>query len=183
MKKTYVYFLVPLVGLVIFGAIYWNFSSGYDKHLEDIAAQAKEAKQKKLEVSNLEKKKAYDEAVAASDRRKKEKDAKEKRDAADAEAREQAIDQRNRVQREAFSLTQKIDRLTKDVEAAKKEIADIEDDKTKAVAEQAHLRTLVQMAQENAKGMEAVLQKIKDADEAAIAAAKAAAAAAAAAKK
>lgn len=182
MKKTYVYFLVPLIGLVIFGAVYWNFSSGYDKHLEDLATQAKEAKQKKIEQSNLEKKKAYDEAVAASDRRKKEKDAKEKRDAAEAEAREQAIEQRNRVQRDSFSLTQKIDRLTKDVEAAKKEIADIETEKANAVAEQAHLRTLVQMAQDNAKGMQAVLQKIKDADEAAIAAAKAAAAAAAAKK-
>jgi hypothetical protein len=38
------------------------------------------------------------------------------------------------------------------------------------------------MAQENAKAMQAVLQKIKDADDAAIAAAKAAAAAAAAKK-
>jgi len=182
MKKTYVYFLVPLVGLVIFGAIYWNFSSGYDKHLQDLADAAKEAKQKKLEQSNQEKKKAYDEAVASSEHRKQEKAAKEKKDAEDAEAREQAMEARSKAQRDAFSLTQKIDRLTKDVEAAKKEIADIQDEKTKAIAEQAHLRTLVQMAQENAKGMQAVLQKIKDADDAAIAAAKAAAAAAAAKK-
>ena len=182
MKKTYVYFLVPLVGLVIFGAIYWNFSSGYEKHLQDLAVAAKEAKQKKLEQSNQEKKKAYDEAVASSEHRKQEKAAKEKKDAEDAEAREQAMEARSKAQRDAFSLTQKIDRLTKDVEAAKKEIADIQDEKTKAIAEQAHLRTLVQMAQENAKGMQAVLQKIKDADDAAIAAAKAAAAAAAAKK-
>ena len=29
MKKNYAYFLAPLVGLIIFGAVYWNFSKGF----------------------------------------------------------------------------------------------------------------------------------------------------------
>jgi colicin import membrane protein len=183
MKKTYVYFLVPLVALIAFGGYYWNFSSGYDQHLEDLANLQKKAKQEKLEASNKEKQKAYDEAVAASERRKQEKAAKEKHDAEEAEARELAVDLRNKANRDAIALTQKIERLTKDVDATKKELATLVDNKTKAVAEQAHLRVLVQMAQENTKGLEADMQKIKDADDAAVAAAKAAAAAAAAAKK
>jgi hypothetical protein len=183
MKKTYVYFLVPIIGLIVFGCFYWNFSSSYDQHLADVANLANKAKQEKLELSNREKQKAYEDAVAASDLRKKEKEAKEKRDAEQADAREQALDQRSKAQRDAFSLTQKIDRLAKDVAATKKEVAGIEEDKKQAKEEEAHLRVLVKLAQDNVKDLQAVLQKIKDADDAAVAAAKAAADAAAAAKK
>lgn len=182
-KKNYVYFVVPLLGLIVFAAFYWNFDSQYEAQQAQVIATAKKAAKDKVDAANRDRQKAFDEATAANDRRKKEKEAKEKADAEKADARDAALQDRNKALRDASNLTQKIDRLTKEVEATKKEVSAVEEDKKKAVAEQAFLKTYVKQAQDNAKSLESVLQKIKEADDAAVAAAKAAAEAAKAAKK
>ena len=179
MKKTYVYFLIPIIALAVFSVVYWNFSTKYEKNQADMAAKARQQKEADIERENADKKKAYDEAVAAADLRKKQKEAKEKQDAADAEARQQASDERYAAQQNARSLATKEDRLLKDVESAKKEVASIQADKAAAQKDEAFLRTYVKQAQDNAKELEDVLTKIKEADDAA---ARAAAEAAAAAK-
>jgi hypothetical protein len=183
MKKSYVYFVIPLIALAVFGGIYYNFKSNYEAKLEQAELKRKQDKQTKLELANAEKKKAFDEAVAASERRKVEKAAKEKKDAEEREAREQAEEDLNTARRSSLALDVKVDRLTKDVEATRKEIATIQEQKKDAVAEQAFLRTYVKDAQDNVQSLRAVLDKIKAADEAAAAAAKAAAEAAAKAAK
>ena len=43
-KKNYVYFAVPLLGLIIFAALYWNFDSQYEAKQAQIAATAAKAK-------------------------------------------------------------------------------------------------------------------------------------------
>ncbi len=182
-KKNTIYFLVPLIGLVIFGALYWNFSSNYEQNLAQKAELDQKAKKEKLEARNRDTKKAFDDAMTASALRKKEKEAKEKHDAEQVEARDLAIEQRDKAVRDASALTQKIDRLSKEVDATKKEFASIEEDKKKAAKEQEFLRTYVKQAQDNVAGLQSVLQKIKEADEAAVKAAAEAAAAAAKAKK
>ena len=57
MKKSYIYFLVPLIGLIAFGAVYWNFSAGYEAELAEKARIQREAKEEKLrdEAKNREK--------------------------------------------------------------------------------------------------------------------------------
>ena len=182
-KKNYVYFVAPLFGLIVFAAIYWNFDSKYEAKQVAIADAAKKAKKDKVDAANRDRQKAFDEATAANERRKKEKEAKEKADAEKADARDASLEQRNKALRDANNLSQKIDRLNKEVDATKKEVAAVEEDKKKAVAEQAFQKTYVKQAQDNAKSLESVLQKIKEADDAAAAAKAAAEAAAKAAKK
>lgn len=182
-QKNIIYFLVPLVGLVIFGALYWNFSSNYEADLAKKADLEKKAKADKVEARNRDTKKAFDDAMTASANRKKEKEAKEKRDAEQVEARDLAREQLDKATRDAYALTQKIDRLNKEVDATKKDFASIEEDKKKAAKEQEFLRTYVKQAQDNVAALQSVLQKIKEADEAAVKAAAEAAAAAAKAKK
>ena len=48
MKKSLVYFLAPIVGLIIFGAIYWNFSSGYEATEAAKTLKIKQEKDAKL---------------------------------------------------------------------------------------------------------------------------------------
>jgi hypothetical protein len=182
-KKNYVYFLAPLAGLVIFSAVYWNFSSKYDKELEIKAQAAKAVKDEKLSNENKLKKQAYDEALAASEKRKKERADKQKKDEADADARSAALEERDRVIREEHRLSTKLESVTKEVDLTKKEIADIEETKKKAVDEETFQRTYVKAAEANRQSLTAVLEAIQKADDAAAAAAKAAAAAAAAAAK
>jgi hypothetical protein len=179
-KKNYVYFLAPLAGLIIFSAIYWNFSSKYDKELEIKAAVKKEERAEKLRKENKLKEQAYNEAVAASEKRKKERAEKQKKDEADADARQMQVEERNKMLREETRLAEKLKTVTKEVEATKKEIAEIEETKKKAVDEEAFQRKYVKAAEDNRQGLTNVLEAIQKADDAIIAAAKAAAADAAA---
>ena len=44
MKKAYIYFAAPFVGLIIFGALYWDFSSDYEQVEADKLAKVKKGK-------------------------------------------------------------------------------------------------------------------------------------------
>src|SRR5882724_6067922 len=100
MKKNYVYFLAPLAAVIVFGAVYWNFLSGYEKEQDRRAQVIKQAKVEKLQKDERDKKQAYDEAMAGAAKRKAEKEAKDAKDAADRDARQQAADDRDKARRE-----------------------------------------------------------------------------------
>jgi len=73
MKKNYVYFIAPLVGVAVFFAIYWNYSAGYEARL---------AESKKAEQAQIAAKVAQDEAdrfKAATDAKKAQDDRKEQK--------------------------------------------------------------------------------------------------------
>jgi hypothetical protein len=178
MKKKYAYFLAPLVGLLIFGAIYWNFSKGYNAREAARLAAEKQKKEDKLRAQAQANEQAIKEALAAQERRKAEraaKDAKDKKDHDDRQAAVEAEDKANRDQ-QIFAL--KVERLQKDVQTEKDAIAKLEGDKKKLIEEQAFLRVYVKQAEDNVRSLSQILDKIAAAD-AARAAADAAAAAAA----
>jgi len=175
MKKTYVYFLIPIVGIIIFAAVYLNFSAGYEAKLAERAHQIKEAKEEKLRIQAKEREQAIKDALAAQERRKAEKAAKEAKDKADQDARQLAVEARDRANREQLKLEQQVERLKKDVQTEKEAIAKIEEQKKQALDEQSFLKVYVKQAQANTKSLTEVLDKIAAAD-AARAAAEAAAA-------
>lgn len=177
MKKTYVYFLVPLVGLIAFGALYWNFSSGYEAELERKALVVRQAKEGKLRQEAKDREQAIKDAVAAQERRKVEKAAKEAKEKEDQEARQLAVEARDKANRDQMKLAQQVERLEKDIKVEKDAIAKIEEDRKRAADEEAFLKTYVKQAEANTKSLTEVLDKITAAD-----AAKAAADALAAAK-
>jgi hypothetical protein len=178
MKKNYVYFLAPLVGLIIFGAVYWNFSKGYAVREAERVRLEKQKKEDKLRAQAKANEQAIREALAAQERRKADRAAKEAKDKADKEARAAAVEAKEKAYRDREKFAKQVDRLEKELQTEKDAIAKLESDKKKFIDEQAFLRIYVKQAEDNVKSLMQVIDKIAAAD-AARAAADAAAAAAA----
>ena len=179
MKKKYAYFLAPLVGLVIFSAIYWNFSKGIAARDAAHQAAVDQAKKEKADKQARDNAKAFAEAVATGERRKAERAAKDAKEKKDHDDRQAAVEARDKANRDQIKLAQQVDRLEKDIQTEKDAITKLEGDKKKSTDEQAFLVAYVKQAEDNARMLSQVLDKIAAAD-AARAAADAAAAAAAA---
>ena len=181
MKKSLVYILAPIVCLIIFGAIYWNFRSGYEQKEADKAAKIRAERDAKLMAQAKANEQAIKEANAGVARRKAERDAKEAKDKRDHDLRQAAVDARDKAAADRTKFNGQVTRLEGDVKSEKDAIAKLEEEKKKLTDEQAFLRVYVKQADDNVKTLKSVLDKIAAAD-AARAAAEAAAAAAAAKK-
>jgi colicin import membrane protein len=176
MKKAYVIF--PFLAMLIFFGFWWNFTSNYEAKQAEHAKLVRMERDKKLQKEADDRKLAIQEAIAASEARKKENEAKEAKAQADRDARQAAREASEKAFRDKEKLARQLERLTKDVQTEKDAIAKIEAHKKISVEEEAFLRKYVTMAEDNQNGLNRVLQKIAAAD-AARAAADAAAAAAA----
>jgi colicin import membrane protein len=164
MKKTYVYFLVPLVGLIIFGAIYWNFSASYEAKEAEKARIAKEAKEEKLRAEARNREQAIKDAIAGQERRKKERAIKEAKDRADREARDAAIEEQRKARNDQDKFTRQVERLEKEVKNEQDAIARFQATKVKLAEEETFLKTYVKLAQSNVKKLSEVLDKVIAAD-------------------
>src|SRR5690606_3392913 len=127
MKKSYIYFLVPLIGLIAFGALYWNFSQGYEAKIAEKARLVRVAKEDKLKAEAENRKKAIEDAIEAQERRKVEKAAKEAKEQANQEARQLALEAREKANRDQLKLVQQIERLEKDIKVEEAAIAKLEE--------------------------------------------------------
>lgn len=182
-KKRNVYFIAPLAGLAIFAGVYWQYHSKIEARETMYKQKQRTEREEKIKRDNESKRSAVEAAVAAQEKRKQEKIAKEAKDQQDKDNREAAIQARSKAREDSRKIAEQVPRLKKEVEANKKEIAEIEADKKRLADEQEFLKNYVKTAQTNTKALSTVLEKIDAADKAAEAAAKAAAAAAAAAAK
>jgi hypothetical protein len=70
MKKKYVYIFPPLLGMVIFGVIFWQYSSGYEARLAESQRKEQAAIQAKLDEDARNRKVAVEAAIAAQEKRK-----------------------------------------------------------------------------------------------------------------
>lgn len=177
MKKNYIYMLAPLVGLLIFGAVYWNFSKGFEKREAARLAAEKQKKDDKLRAQAKANEQAIREALTAQAKRKADREAKEAKDKADKDARAAAVEARDAADRTQRKLNEQVTRLEDNIKSEKEAIAKLESDKKKLTDEAAFLRVYVKQAEDNARSLSQVLDRIAAAD-AARAAADAAAAAA-----
>jgi hypothetical protein len=164
MKKSYIYFLVPLIGLIAFGAVYWNFASGYEAKVAEKARVQREAKEAKLREEAKNREKAIKDALAAQERRKIEKAEKEAKEKADAEARQLALEARAKSERDQAKLAQQVERLKKEIKVEQEAIAELEEQRKQAVEEENFLKTYVKQAEANTKNLTEVLDKIVAAD-------------------
>lgn len=164
MKKNYVYFIAPLVGLAVFIGIYWQYASSYDNRMAEMHRRDVETAQKKLDEDAKNRKVAADAAYAAQEKRKAEKKVKDAKDAADKDARDQAQQVMRKAQNDAGKLVTRVKSLTKDIEAEKKEIAKLEDDKKSLIAEQAFQKQYVKQAETNVTALLATLDQVAVAD-------------------
>lgn len=164
MKKTYIYFLVPLLGLIVFGAIFWNFNAGYEARLAERAKVVREQREEKLRIEAQNREKAIKDAVAAQERRKAEKAAKEAKDQKDRDERQALEEEMNKANRDQFKLQQQVQHLEGEIKAEHEAIAKIEDDRKAALAEQGFLQGYVKQAEANSASLRQVIEKIAAAD-------------------
>jgi colicin import membrane protein len=164
MKKTYVYFLAPLAGLIIFGAIYWNFSKGFAAREAARVAAEKQKKEDKLRAQAKANEQAIREALAAQERRKAERAAKEAKDKKDHDDRQTAQDAKEKAFRDKEKFGKQVNVLKGELQTEKDSIVKLQADKKKYIEEQAFLRIYVKQAEDNVKSLMQVLDKIAAAD-------------------
>jgi hypothetical protein len=176
MKKTKIYFIVPLVTLLIFFGYYWKFSSEYESKQAAIVAAEKQRKLDKIKADNDLRLKAIEEANAAQAQRKLERKQRDEKERQQREDKENARLAMEKADQDAQKLERQAERLKKEVKEAGEEIAKLQAEKQRSIDEDAHIKTLVTKAEENVAKLDDVVKKIEVADAAAARAAALAAA-------
>jgi hypothetical protein len=178
-KNRYIYFVSPLLGLIVFFGFYWNANKDYQDREEGKLRVVREEKVKRLKEEARNREKAVVEALAQQEKNKAAKKAREEKDAQEAEIRAQAVQARTKARADADKAEANVKRLLRDVEDEKKEIVKFAADKQNFVTEQAFLLEYVKKAEDNVRSLTANLERINEADKKWEEAAKAAAAEAA----
>jgi colicin import membrane protein len=174
------YFIIPLIGVLIFGGFYHNFAKGHEARLAQIKATAEKAKADKVRQGIVDREKAIAAAVEASKLRAEERAKKEKLEEDKKNDRQTAEDKRLRANSDKTKLSTQLKSLQKDLAEVQEEIKKLEQEKKTLADEQVFLQAYVKQAESNQKYYYDLLDKIALAEKAR---ADAAAAAAAAAKK
>ena len=174
-----VYILVPLLGVLIFAGAYWNFNTTYKEKIATRIATEQAAVKAKQKADIVAREQAIKDAIASQERRKIERDAKEKKDVDEKQARLDLEDKRTRTFEEMKRARELVDRLKKDLSVVQDDIKKLEEERKRHLDEQTFLKTFVKKAETNAKYYYDLLDKLAAAEAAAAEAAKAAAAAAA----
>ncbi len=157
---TKVYFIGPLAALLVFIGVY-SVHRGELKEREVAKASAAAAAQKaKLETEQAERQAAMADAIKAAEQRKLEKAAKEARDQADKEARQLALDARDKAYREQEKSARQIERLKKDIEAEQAVLAKLAAERSAAESEKTFLQDFVTKAQSNVQALQTLLTKL-----------------------
>lgn len=167
MKKTYVYFVAPLVLMVVFFfGFYWNAHKNYEAREQAVIQKARDEKRAKLEKEQQDRLKAVQAAIEMQEKRRAEKKEREEREAREKEEREKARLARDNAGREADKLEQTAKRLQKEIAVEKEELAEIQKERKLTVDEHEFLKQYVAKAEQNAKSFTGVLEKIAAADKA-----------------
>jgi hypothetical protein len=123
MNKAYVIF--PLIGLLIFGGFYINFSKGYEAKVAEGKAKAENEKKEKARQQILDREKAIAAAIEASKARAIERAEKERQDDLKKTARQEADDHRQRAYEDRNRQRDQVSRLKKDLEDIKAALAKV----------------------------------------------------------
>lgn len=170
-----VYFLVPLLGTILFGFYYANFNRGFQEREAARVEAIRVERETALRQEAEDRKEAIEEALRLQDERRQEKAARDAREEAKKKQREDALDARERAYREQQRLAKQVERFQSDVAVVKEDVAKIEKTKEVAAGEIEFLQEYVTAAEQNVRNLSQVLQRIQAADAAAAAAAAAAA--------
>ncbi len=174
------YFICPLIGLLVLGGFYLNFTKTYDAKIAVLKLKAEDEKKAKAQLEIKNREIAIKAAIEAQEKNKKKREEKEAVETAKKTARQDADDRRVHSYDDRYKFRDQVARLKKDLEEVKAALAKIAEEKKHYADEEAFLRTYVKQAESNVKYYYDLLDKIADAEKKA---AEATAAAAAAAKK
>jgi chromosome segregation ATPase len=175
-----IYFLAPLIGLLIFGGFYWNFSRGFEARLEAKRVADAIVLRAKQDHENALREQAFKAAIDAAAKRKADREERDRIEEAKKKARADAEDHRLKVFDDRNRFRDQGKRLKEQLDTVKGEIAKLDEEKKNASAELVFIQGFVKKAEANQKYYYDLVDKIAAADAAAAKAAADAAAAAAA---
>ena len=155
-----VYFIAPLLLLVVFSGFFAAHRSGLKAREAARIAQVEAERQAKLDAEQAARKAAMADAIAAAEQRKKDKAAKEAQDKLDKEARQAAIDVRDKAYREQEKISRQLEKLKKDIEVEQAALAKLGASRQEAAAEKAFQEAFVTKAQANVKALQALLVQL-----------------------
>ena len=170
-----VYLIIPLVGLLIFGGFYYNFTSQYEAKAKEALAKVEQDKKDRAARDVLNREAAIKAAIETQAKRKIEREKKEAAEEAKRVARQEAEDQRLRIFDERNKLRDQVARLKKDLEEVKVATTKVTEEKKRHIDEEAFLKVYVVQAEANVKYYYNLLDKIDVAEKARAEAAAAAA--------
>ena len=165
MNKAYI--IWPLVGLLVFGAFYWNFNKGYAQRqrIEEVRKQ-KERRDRILSEAEA-RKKAIEAAIVAQNKRIAERAEKEKQAEKEKADRAALIDRRNRAFDDVNKrLRPQLERLRNDAGDIKDQIAKLELEEKENTAEETFLRQYVRKAEANVQSYASLLDQLAAAEKA-----------------
>jgi hypothetical protein len=161
-----IYLIAPLVGMIAFGAYFYSFNSEYQAKQAAIKAEAAAKVKAKQEAEIKAREQAIKDAIETAAKRKKEREEKEAAEELKKKQRQELEDKRQLAFEERRKLRDQVERLKKDVQAVKDEIAKIEEERKRHLGEQDFLRTYVKQATANQKYYYDLLDKIAAAEKA-----------------
>ncbi|HUJ43636.1 MAG TPA: hypothetical protein VLW52_08515 [Opitutaceae bacterium] len=163
--KTYL--IWPVIGLLVFGAFYWNASKGFaEKERQSEIRKQEERKARVIHEAEV-RKKAIEDAIAAQQVRMAARAAKEKQEEEDKKAHDALVDRRMRAFDDVNKrLRPQLDRLKGDAEDIRAQIEKLNLEKKEYVDEEAFLRTYVRQAEANVKTYLGLLDQLDAAEKA-----------------
>ncbi len=165
MNKAYI--IWPLVGLLVFGAFYWNFNKGFVERQRIEEAKVKEQRKQRMLAEAEARKKAIEAAIIAQQKRLADRAIKEKKEEEEKAQRAALIDRRNRAFDDVNKrLRPQLERLRNDAGDIKDQIAKLELEQKESQSEEAFLRDYVRKAEANVQSYGALLDQIAAADKA-----------------
>ncbi len=155
-----VYFFAPLAALLVFIVVYSSHRGELKARETAKAAEVVAANKARLERERVEREAAMAEAIKAAEARKVEKAAKDAREQADKEARQLALDARDKAFRDQEKGARQLERLKKDIETEQSALAKLAAERAAAESEKVFLLDFVDKAQANAQALQALITRL-----------------------
>ncbi len=159
-----IYFLAPLLGLIVFAGIHAWSQSGQQERIEARQIALKAEQEARLAAEREARRIAIAEAMQVQAQRKKERAERDVREAAEREARAAALDARDQAFREQDRLTRQMERLKREIATEQEAVNQLQSQFDAALAEQTYLKDFVPLARANAAELRRVLEQIAAAE-------------------
>jgi len=162
MKKLY--FVLPVIGVLIFGAFFWRFNSEFEAR-EAAKKDAQRVEREAKIMADLEaKKKAIEEAIGLQEKRKVEKAEREKRAEEEKQTQLDLKDASDRARDDRDRVLRQVDRLKTEISVEESALKKLASDKANLIADDEFLLKYVKLAEDNQKSLEEILAKIEKVD-------------------
>lgn len=164
MKKAYV--IYPLIGLVAFGALYWNTISEFEAREKQKTEERRQALEAKQKAEFESRKKAIEESNRLQEERKQEKLAREAREAHEKQVQLDLNDARDKARDDRDRVLRQVDRLMSEKKIEEEALAKIAKDRQTAIDDEAFYQKYIKAAEANQNSLKEVILKIQAADKA-----------------